>query len=141
MRYFLAILLAIGIFSSGYAMAKRSPAQLAYKIRVDTLMRETVRLDTVWRSSKAKYAEALTKYDTVRMMNTVVKNDTVFIPRPVADSIVVACRAVVSVCESQKANLTARLAIAEESLKAAKRDPKRLIVAGTIGFVAGLLLR
>jgi hypothetical protein len=136
-KYLLAILLAASLFVSGYTMGKKQLQPADYRLRVDTLVRESVRLDTLWREVRAKYDSAIIQYDTVRMLNTVVKNDTVYIPRPVADSIVFACRAVVNTCESQKANLTARLAVAEHTIS--ERNTKRNI-AVSIGVGAGVLI-
>lgn len=122
----------------GHGLSKPG-APLAYQVRVDTLVKEAARLDTVWRTRKVRYETKMARYDTVRVTDTLMRNDTIFIPREVADSAVSACRAVVLTCELQKANLTARLAIAESTI--AHPDLKPAIMAGTIGLILGLILR
>jgi len=112
---------------------------VAYQVRVDTLVKQAIQLDTVWRTRKVRYETKMARYDTVRVTDTILRNDTIFIPREVADSAISACRAVVLTCESQKANLTARLAIAESTL--AKKDVTPLLWAGGIGMILGLILR
>lgn len=120
-------------------MGSRMGQKTSYQMRVDTLVKEAVRLDTLWRERKVRYTAKMATYDTVRMTDTVVRNDTVFIPRDVADSAISSCRAVVAICEMQKANLTARLALAESTI--AHRDVKPLLWSAGIGMILGLILR
>lgn len=128
---------ALSGFLVGQNVKPRPP--IAYQLRVDTLVKEAARLDTVWKVKTLRYTSAMTRYDSVRVTDTIVRNDTVFIPRAAADSTVLACRSVISTCEAQKANLSARLAVAESAM--AHRDIKPLLMAGGIGLILGLLFR
>lgn len=125
----------------GVLMGQQLPKQglSSYRQRVDTLVKESVRLDTVYRTRTMRLKTTLAWYDTVRMTDTLVRNDTVFIPRAAADSAVSTCRAVVQTCDEQKANLTARLAIAESTI--AHKPVTPLVWAGGIGLIIGLILR
>lgn len=130
--------LVLGVLG-GVLVGNRMGQKTSYQVRVDTLVKEAVRLDTLWRERKVRYTAKMATYDTVRMTDTVVRNDTVFIPREVADSAISSCRAVVTTCELQKANLTARLALAESTI--AHRDVKPVLWAAGVGMILGLILR
>lgn len=130
--------LVLGVLG-GVLVGNRMRQKTSYQVRVDTLVKEAVRLDTLWRERKVRYTAKMATYDTVRMTDTVVRNDTVFIPREVADSAISSCRAVVTTCELQKANLTARLALAESTI--AHRDMKPVLWAAGVGMILGLILR
>lgn len=130
--------LVLGVLGGAF-VGSRMGQKTSYQLRVDTLVKESVRLDTLWRERKVRYTAKMAAYDTVRMTDTVVRNDTVFIPREVADSAISSCRAVVMTCELQKANLTARLALAESTI--AHRDMKPVLWAAGIGMILGLILR
>jgi hypothetical protein len=137
----IAVLVVCGIGLGAFMGHRRTPPT-TYQVRVDTLVRESARLDTVYRTRKVRYDSIMAKYDTVRMTDTVMVNDTVYIPRAVADSAITACRLVVTTCEAQKANLTARLAIAESSLTAkSKRSPLTAIKWAVIGAIIGLAIQ
>lgn len=130
--------LVLGVLGGTFA-GNRMGQKTSYQLRVDTLVKESVRLDTMWRERKVRYTAKMATYDTVRMTDTVVRNDTVFIPREVADSAISSCRAVVTTCELQKANLTARLALAESTL--AHKDLKPVLWSAGIGLIIGFILR
>jgi hypothetical protein len=134
-----AVAAAVFAAIAGYAAGRQNAPPANYQARVDTLIREYATLDTVWRTRKIRYDSVQSVYDTVRVRDTIVRNDTVFVPRAVADEAVRACQAVVETCEAQKANLTARLALAESAL-AAPRKSRLPIVAGA-AFVLGLVVR
>lgn len=137
----LAILAALflGIAGGYFAGTRRAPIR-EYYTRVDTLVRDAVRLDTLWKTRKVRYDSVLSRYDTVRMHDTVVVDSVVYVPREVADSIVVACRLVVMTCEAQKANLTARLSVAESLLAAPHKRTKPLLWA-LGGIVIGAAIK
>lgn len=130
--------LAVGVLGGAF-VGRQMGQKSSYQMRVDTLVKESVRLDTMWRERKVRYTAKMATYDTVRMTDTIVRNDTVFIPRDVADSAISSCRAVVTTCELQKANLTARLALAESTI--AHKDIKPVFWAAGIGMILGLILR
>lgn len=133
----LAVGSGIGI---GYLVSRPSARTVSYAERVDTLVRESVRLDTVWRTRKVRYDSLIQAYDTVRLRDTVMVESTVYVPREVADEAVAACKAVVETCEAQKANLTARLTVAESLLTTIPKPPNRTLWA-LVGFVVGVVAK
>lgn len=137
-KFFVLVLAVISGVGIGYTMARPSTRMTTYTQRVDTLVREAVRLDTVWRTRKVRYDSLVQQYDTVRLRDTVMVESTVYVPRDIADEAIAACRSVVETCEAQKANLTARLAVAE-SLLTVPAKPSVWWVLG--GFIAGALIK
>lgn len=84
----------------GYIAGKRAIDTVASGV-LDTLLVERTRLDTVYASDTIRLWRAKMVYDTARITDTVMRNDTVFIPRMVADSAVAACYATVATCEAR----------------------------------------
>lgn len=137
----LAVLAALFIAAAGgYYAGRKNVKPREYALRVDTLVRESVRLDTLWRNRKARYDSVIARYDTVRMHDTVVVDSIVYVPRDVADGIVFSCRSVLNTCEAQKANLTARLAVAESTIAAPRPAPPKLPWVAA-GVLIGLIVK
>ncbi|HUT77893.1 MAG TPA: hypothetical protein VM285_09420 [Polyangia bacterium] len=89
----------------GRALTANEKLRLAGRRIVVRYQRDTVRL---WRT--------LAHYDTARITDTVTRNDTVFVPRIVADNAVAACRAVITTCELRAANLQERIDTLESAV-------------------------
>lgn len=108
----------------------------------DTLTIQYTKLDTLFMTRTVRKDSILTRWDTVRLRDTVTRNDTVFVPREVADSAISSCTAVLNTCEEQKANLTARLAVADSLLAMTESKPKAkgLLTAFLAGAVAALFM-
>ena len=136
-------LIAIISFLTGFGAAlgyfgKSGNVAEDYAVRVDTLVQERIRLDTVYRRDTVRLWRAVMRYDTSRVTDTVVRGDTVFVARAVADEAVQACLATVSTCEAEKANLRETLRIADSTIlnMPPTQDTKKVAL---IAFVVGVL--
>lgn len=136
-----AILFA-GAFGAGYSAGagKGNDALVEYRTRVDTLVSLAMRLDTVYVERLNRYDSLVSLYDTIRVTDTIVVDSVVFVPRAAADEALQACNAVIVTCDEQKANLTARLAIAESIIQK-KPNKHAAYLWATAGLLAGLLVR
>lgn len=67
---------------------------------LDSLVKARRRIDTLWRHDSIPYAKVMNHYDSVTVHDTAWKHDTVAV---LADSVIHACRAVLSDCEQQRA--------------------------------------
>jgi hypothetical protein len=107
----------------------------------DTLTIQYAKLDTMFVTRTVRKDSILTRWDTVRLRDTLTRNDTVFVPRAQADTALASCTAVLETCEQQKANLTARLAVADSLLAMSEHKPKTkgLLTAFLAGAVAALV--
>lgn len=99
MRVIVAIAIA---FAVGYA-AGQSGVDKTTGNAVDTLVVYRTHLDTAYRSDTIRLWRAKMVYDTARVTDTVMRNDTVFVPRLIADSAVVACVMSLATCERRVA--------------------------------------
>lgn len=117
----LAVAVLLGVVScqdrrTGVLMAERDRARaesrrLARAVRTADVvyLRDTVRL---WRT--------VNTYSEVRVRDTLVRNDTVFIPRIVADNAVASCKATVLSCEARVAKRDGLLASQARELAASR---------------------
>lgn len=119
------------------------------KSRVDSLL---VIADSIAKLRRERVVVAYkTKriYDTVRVRDTLVRNDTVFIPREVADQAVETCTDALKTCEVEVGAL--REVIAQKDTVAEKTEivhtaelssaKKRwAIIGGALSLIASLLL-
>lgn len=134
-----------GVESAGAAKAAGALAQAARA----PLVIEKLRLDTVYVRDTVRMRVAVTRYDTARIRDTVVRDSIVYVNRAAADDAVRACSAVVLTCER-------RLAVAdsiggtwrtqyesERSGRVAERRKGRLEKIGyaLAGFGLGRLVR
>jgi hypothetical protein len=87
----------------------------------DTLAVAQARVDTVYVDRVRTLTRTLTRWDTVRVTDTVVVNGVVYVPRIVADSAIDACRQVVVSCDARVAIRDARLAVVD-SLRVLERQ-------------------
>lgn len=105
------ILGAVAGFVSGRA---RNANNVLY--RIDTLRVTEQRLDTLYKTQRVRYDSIVMQWDTARVTDTIMRNDTVFVRRDVADSVVSACRVLVTTCESRVANLKRQMAVSDSML-------------------------
>jgi hypothetical protein len=84
----------------GYVAGRRT-IDSTTSVVLDTLLEQNARLDTVYATDTIRLWRAKMVYDTARITDTLMRNDTVFIPRMVADSAVAACYATVATCETR----------------------------------------
>lgn len=113
-----------------------------YQHTTDTLRVAYAKLDTVYLRRVMYRDSIMTEWDTVRLRDTLVRNDTVYVPRDRADSAIAACSAVTETCEQQKANLTARLAIADSMLAIPPKPVGQYtLIAFTLGVLTTFLKR
>lgn len=64
------------------------------------IVREVVRAESVFVHDTVRLTRLLTRWDTVRVTDTIVVNGIVYVPRIVVDSIVEACRPLPTSCET-----------------------------------------
>jgi hypothetical protein len=112
------ILLAVAALIGYFLGISQPDPRPEYLVRVDTLVQERVRLDTVYRRDTVRLWRAITQYDTARVTDTVMRGDTVYVSRDVADEAVNACKATVQTCEQEKKVLTELFRIADSTVKA-----------------------
>lgn len=136
----LALLAVVLAAYSGHQRATHT----ALAARVDTLTRVERQLDTIYRDSLTIATRWKTRWDTVRVRDTmtIVRNDTtiVYVRRDVADSTINACFAVLRACD--------RAGVAKDTLNAALRaqllaaQPKlaQRVTDASTGAVIGALL-
>jgi len=91
----------IAIAAAGGYVAGRRTIDNTTNVVLDTLLEQNARLDTVYATDTIRLWRAKMVYDTARITDTLMRNDTVFIPRMVADSAVAACYATVATCEAR----------------------------------------
>ena len=141
----LAIALA-GAVAVGYLLGVQSGKSALDRQRAglhDTIVAERIRLDTVYRTDTVRLWRAKTVYDTARIRDTVVRNDTVFIPRTVADAAVEACTAALATCEQRVAIADSQVTFWKDSVARILPKPDhRLWAAGAsaLTFLLTLLL-
>lgn len=63
------------------------------------VIREVVVAESVFVRDTVRLRSILTRYDTVRVRDTIVVDNIVYVPRIVVDSVVAACRETVDSCE------------------------------------------
>lgn len=110
---------------------------------VDTLLVQELVLDTVYRTDTVRLWRAKTVYDTARVTDTVVRGDTVFVPRDVADEAINSCTNALFTCEQRALNYQAQADFWRDSAAniPIRPDPVKLggiVAAGT--FLLTLLL-
>ena len=89
----------------GVLFGKEYERRRATKVSVDTLRVIETRLDTVYRLRVATAERWRMSYDTARVVDTVMRADTVFVRRDIADSALASCALVVTSCEERVTNL------------------------------------
>lgn len=119
----------VGLAQAGEREARRVLDSLAHVARArDTVyVRDTVRL---WRT--------VTAYDTARVTDTLTRNDTVFVPRAVADAAITACVATVLTCEGRVADRDQQLATWERRWATREKPRAGWIVWAERGAIAYL---
>ena len=137
-----ACLLALASYG-GYHRGHRDAERTHLDARVDTLVLTVQKLDTVWRDSVKIATKWRTKYDTVRVRDTlvVVRNDSVivYIPRVVADSTINACFAVVRSCERAGMAKDTLITALQKQVLAHKPKLSDRLRDGSIGAVVGAM--
>jgi hypothetical protein len=111
---------AVAVFGSlvwvaVYVFARTPPAPPAPEVQV---LREVVHhYDTVYRTDTIRLRVAVARWDTIVTRDTLVRNDTVFVPRDEAVAVLSACQQALMTCE--------RRVIARDSLHRAELDAVR----------------
>lgn len=111
-------------------------------------MRDSVRvLDTVYLRDTIVMSRRVTRYVTSRVTDTIVRNDTVYVRRDVADSAIAGCQAVVLSCEARVRALSQSLAIAESTIRFAPVPRRKTSLTALVpaalagGIILGLIAR
>jgi hypothetical protein len=71
--------------------------------RVDTLTQVVRVTDTVYRRDTLRLRVAVTQWDSIRVTDTLVREQVVYVPRAAADTVLAACRLVLRSCEARVA--------------------------------------
>lgn len=98
-------LVVLGLAGYGYQQRKigRMEAErVTLLAKNDSLAKVQAKVDTIYARQTRTLEKVLTVYDTVRVTETIVRNDTVFIPRIVADRAIEACRQTVLSCDESR---------------------------------------
>lgn len=114
-----AVLLAVSVAQDrrvGVLTAERDRA----RAESDSLRRAVRTADRTYTRDTVRLWRRVAVYDSVRLTDTLVRNDTVFVPRTVADNAVNACKATVLSCEVRVAKRDALLASQDRELAAAR---------------------
>lgn len=139
-RIFLAVVAVVGITAGGlgYTLGRRGLASRT-PVAIDTIVRESIRLDTVYRADTVRLWRAKTVYDTARVTDTLLRGDTVFVPRDVADRAVDACMDAVGTCERRQALAAAEATFWKDSVARIPPQPDVRKVATVTAIIAALV--
>lgn len=98
---------ALGLYGREQRARGRAEAQLVELRQAnDSLAKAQRKVDTIYLRDTLRLRFRRIEWDTVRVRDTIVRNDTVFVPRAVADSVISACTSALRTCE-QRAQLWA----------------------------------
>ena len=107
--------------------ARWSERERVAQALVDSLEGVARARDTVYVRDTVRLWRSVTAYDTARITDTLTRNDTVFVPRAVADAALAACLATVLTCEQRVADRDDQLRAAERRFEAhLKTHPSRV---------------
>lgn len=109
---------------------------------IDTLRIVQQKLDTLYKTQRVTATQWKTEYDTARVTDTLMRADTVYVRRDIADSVVDACFALVSTCERRVSNLQAQVYTLDDAWLRAEADARRwkvLTYAATIALGVSLI--
>ena len=125
-------LLAIGSLYGAEQRARgRAEARAADALALaDSLRARGATIESVYVRDTIRLRTVLTRYDSVRTTDTLTRNDTVFVPREVADQAVQACRAALTTCEIGWANAKAENTALRRALDAQPKPPSAFAVWG-----------
>lgn len=139
MREWALICFVAGALCGGLVMHRRNGVPVL-STRIDTLRVVEHKLDTIYRTRRVRMDSIITMYEAVRVTDTVMRADTVYVRRSFTDSIAMACRAVTQTCDTRIANLKTQLSAMDTVVAQLIRRERMMpyFVAG--GFVLGVLL-
>lgn len=140
----LAVALVAGFALGAYAARRwdtraTMPVQIA-RDRVQRAVQVAARADTIWRTDTFRLTRYLTRYDTARVRDTVVRDSVVYVRAGAADSVVRACRAVVSSCSvalAARDSVIAAQRVEIQSERATRPPLLRRVVTSAAWFGAG----
>lgn len=130
---------AIGGVLSGRAYEKRNRVVLQ---SIDTLRVVQNKLDTLYKTQRVTATQWRTEYDTARVTDTLMRADTVYVRRDIADSVIDSCFVLVSTCERRVANLQTQVYTLDEAWERAESNARRwkwLTYAATLALGASLI--
>jgi uncharacterized membrane-anchored protein YhcB (DUF1043 family) len=113
--------------------------------RADTRARDTLRiverqLDTLYQTRRVRYDSVLTRYVTLRVTDTLMRADTIYVRRELADSLVASCQSLIITCEQRVANARAQTRLADAAWQRAERRARWLPYAATAGVILGVVI-
>lgn len=112
------ILACVAMWGRAQRMAGQRAVELAALKSVnDSLQQVQTRIDTVYQTDTIRLWRTLAKYDTARVTDTLVRNDTVYVRRDVADAAVEGCKLTVLTCEQRVEVRDKRINNLEQQIK------------------------
>lgn len=135
----LAVLMLVLGMGMGFWTGRQFAPPPAPALR-DTLVLVQHRLDTIYRTRRERYDSVLTAYVTLRVTDTIMRADTVYIRRDMADSIVKQCGLVIVSCETRVANARAQIDALNAQWHASRRKERALTYAVPLAFVLGAIV-
>lgn len=123
----------------------RALARASADTRTDARARDTLRvverqLDTLYRTQRVRYDSVITRYVTLRVTDTLMRADTIYVRRELVDSVVAACHSVVVTCEQRVTTLRAQVQLADSAWHRAERRARWLPYAATAGLIFGVVI-
>lgn len=96
------VVLAFGVgvvlYSMGWCTGIRHAGRDVIHERIKVLTKEVKVADSIFVHDTVVATKLRTKYDSIRVRDTVTRNDTVFVPRAVADGTIQACTLALQDC-------------------------------------------
>jgi hypothetical protein len=113
----------VGVLS-GYVTGRQQLKTPSLQAR-DTLRIIEKQLDTLYKVQRVAATKWRTEYDTARVTDTLMRADTVYVRRDIADSAIQACSVLVSTCERRVMNLSTQLRVMDDAFADEQREAQR----------------
>lgn len=144
----IGLLVAVGAVGYCHGAGHDAGALASAYDDASSQMRDSARaLDTVYLRDTVVMSRLITRYETSRVTDTIVRNDTVYVRRDVADSAIAGCQTVVLSCEARVRVLSQSLAIAESTIRSAPVPRRKTSLTALVpaalagGIIIGLIAR
>ena len=115
----LVVVALFGLLAYGSEQRQRGRAEAqvaALEQLNDSLKHVQAKVEIRYVTDTVRLWRTLARYDTARVTDTLTRNDTVFVPRAVADEAVAACTATVLTCEQRVGIRDQRIAALERQI-------------------------
>lgn len=138
----LLLTFVLGVFAGVVSGRTYQQTQRGTTKAIDTLRIVQQKLDTLYKTQRVTATRWKTEYDTARVTDTLMRADTVYVRRDIADSVVDACFTLVSTCERRVSNLQAQVYTLDDAWSRAESDARRwkmFTYAATIALGVSLI--